>query len=157
MLARLVIIAWLGSIGCATKYAYTFQLASPGARVAQRPGDYDVLEDGDLKAGIAIDTTADALLLDLTNKTDQVIQVDWAKIAITRPSGGVTLLRPDVDLGWLAPGAHVAARLFPVALPRSGSAAATDQGRQFQIDVPVIVRREPKQYHFALVAHVREL
>ena len=69
-----------------------------------------------------------------------------------------TKTRPNhVDLGWLPPGVTLAARLFPLALPHSGSAALANQGRRFQLNVPVIVRREAKVYHFTLAAHVREL
>jgi len=92
----------------------------------------------------------------VTNKTDQVLQVAWAEISITRPDGTGTALRPDVDLGWLPPGVTLAARLFPIALPHSGSAALANQGRRFQLNVPVIVRREAKVYNFTLTAHVRE-
>ncbi len=68
-----------------------------------------------------------------------------------------TTLRPAVDLGWIQPGATASARLFPLALPNKGSAAAAYEGQRFELDVPVIVRREARQYHYSLVAHVREL
>jgi hypothetical protein len=130
--------------GCASQYAYTFRVDPP-------------VEDTDLRAQIVVDTIANDVALDLTNKTDQVLQVEWAKIAITDTRGRVAPLRPDVDLGWIQPGATVAAKLFPLALPRKGDEAAAYDGQHFDLTVPVIVRREPKQYHYSLVAHVREL
>jgi hypothetical protein len=157
MAQTLGLLVLLASVGCASRYAYTFQLTDPGAHHATSAGESDAIEDADLKAEILVDPTADALVLDLTNKTDQVLQIDWAKIAIARPSGNTTTLRPDVDLGWLLPGAHTAAKLFPIALPRSGRAAVANEGRAFRLSVPAIVRREVRVYHFTLVAHVREL
>src|SRR5262245_27440079 len=141
---HLGVLLLVASAGCASQYAYTFHVDEP-------------VEDGDLRAEIVVDTIADDVALDLTNKTDQVLQVEWAKIAITGAKGRVSPLRPAVDLGWIQPGATVAAKLFPLALPRKGDAAAAYEGQHFDLTVPVIVRREPKQYHYSLVAHVREL
>jgi len=154
--ARLALVALLALVGCASHYEYTFHLTEPGVRPAASPGEPEMLEDADVKAELLVDGVAEAVLLDVTNKTDQVLQVEWAEISITRPDGTGTSLRPDVDLGWLPPGATLAARLFPIALPHSGRAALANQGRRFQLNVPVIVRREPKVYHFTLTAHVRE-
>jgi len=153
---RLAAVALLALVGCASHYEYTFHLTEPGVHPAASPGGPEMLEDADVKAEILVDGVAEAVLLDVTNKTDQVLQVEWAEISITRPDGTATTLRPDVDLGWLPPGVTVAARLFPIALPHSGNAALADQGRRFQLNVPVIVRREAKVYHFTLTAHVRE-
>jgi hypothetical protein len=154
--AKLALVARLALVGCASRYDYTFHLTDPGVHPAGAPGEREMLEDADVKAEILVDGEAEAVLLDVTNKTDQVLQVEWAEISFTRPDGTWTTLRPDVDLGWLQPGAMLAARLFPLGLPHSGSAAAANQGRRFQLNVPVIVRREAKAYHFTLTAHVRE-
>jgi hypothetical protein len=137
-------LLFLASAGCASQYAYTLRVDPP-------------VEDGDLKAQIVVDTIANDVTVDLTNKTDQVLQIEWAKIAISDAKGRVSPLRPDVDLGWIPPGATVAAKLFPLALPRKGHEAAAYEGRHFDLTIPAIVRREPKQYHYSLVAHVREL
>jgi hypothetical protein len=109
------LVVLLASVGCASHYAYTFQLTDPGAQHATTAGEPDAIEDAELKTEILVDTVADALVLGLTNKTAQVLQVDWPKITIARSSGNATTLRPDVDLGWLPPGARVTARLFPIA------------------------------------------
>jgi hypothetical protein len=153
---RLVVPFALVLTGCASHYSYTFRVTDPGVQAAPAPGTPDVIGDADLLAEILVDTKADAIQLGLTNKTDQVLQVDWANIALSRPGGGQTLLRPDTDLGWIAPGAHVVARLFPFALPHKGHAAEANNDQAFSLAVPTIVRREAKLYHYTLVAHVRE-
>jgi len=136
-----VLLVALG--GCATRYAYTFR---------DQP-----LQDPDLAAAITVDADAGALRLELENRTDQMMQVAWTEIAITRLGGRSTTLRPDTDLGWIPPGERIAAHLVRIALPREGGAAAANDGRQFRVDVPVVVRREPKVYHLTLVAHLREI
>jgi hypothetical protein len=150
------LIALVALVGCASHYDYTFHLTEPGVHPASKPGDPEMLEDADVKAEVLVDGVAEAVLLDVTNKTDQVLQVGWAEISMTHPDGTGTTLRPDVDLGWVQPGAKLAARLFPLALPHTGSAAAANRGRRFQLHVPVIVRREAKVYHFTFIAYVRE-
>jgi hypothetical protein len=142
--SALCIVALLASAGCATPYAYDFHLTAP-------------TEDADVGAEILVDVAAGALRLDITNKTDELLQVEWAAITLTRSDGRVTSLRPDVDLGWIQPHATLAARLFAIALPRSGSEATAYEGQRFQLNLPAVVRREPKIYHYALSAHVREL
>jgi hypothetical protein len=129
---------------CATHYAYKFEPGQPTA-------------DADLAAELVVDPDAGALSLALSNQTDQVLQIDWANITLTAPDGSVATLRPDADLGWLQPTARIAARLGPVALPRTGSAAAANDAQTFQVSVPAIVRREPKLYRYNLVAHVHAL
>jgi hypothetical protein len=153
VLDRVFAAALLACLACGPHYAYTFQDTDPGVQHAA-PG-HDTVGDADLVAELAVDPAAGVLALALTNKTDQVLQVDWANITLTAPDGAVATLRPDADLGWLAPSARVAARLVPVALPRTGSAAAANDNARYQLAVPAIVRREPKVYRYNLVAHVR--
>ena len=141
---RLGLLLLLASAGCASHYAYAFHVDEPAA-------------DPNLEARIAVDTVSDDIALELTNKTDQVLQVEWADIALTGAKGHVARLRPDADLGWIQPGATIEARLFPLALPREGDAAAAYEGQRFDLSVPVIVRREATVYHYSLVAHVRAL
>ena len=156
-MAALGLVALLASADCATPYAYDFHLTDPGVRPPAKPGGAEAIEDADVRAEIFVDVAAGAVLLNVTNKTDQVLQIEWAAITLTRGDGSVTSLRPDVDLGWLQPQATVAARLFVIALPHSGSEAAGYEGRHFQLNVPAVVRRQSKLYHYALTAHVREL
>jgi hypothetical protein len=147
----------LAFAGCATPYAYDFHLTDPGVHPAVKPGGAETVEDQDVSAEIRVDVTAAAVLLDITNKTDEVVQVEWAAITLTRSDGRVTSLRPDVDLGWIQPHATVATRLFPIALPHSGSEAAAYEGQRFHLNLPAVVRREQRLYHYALSAHVRKL
>jgi len=156
-MAALGLVALLATAGCATPYAYDFHLTDPGVRPPAKPGGAEAIEDADVRAEIFVDVAAGAVLLNVTNKTDQVLQIEWAAITLTHADGSVTSLRPDVDLGWLQPQATVAARLFVIALPHSGSEAAAYEGRRFQLNVPAVVRRQSKLYHYALTAHVREL
>ena len=156
-MAALGLVALLASASCATPYAYDFHLTDPGVRPPASPGGSEAIEDADLRAAIFVDVAAGAVLLNVTNKTDQVLQIEWTAITLTRGDGSVTDLRPDVDLGWLQPQATVAARLVVVALPHSGREAAAYEGRRFQLNVPAIVRRQPKLYHYALTAHVHPL
>ena len=153
---RLALLGLAGLAGCAPRYAYTFHLTGPDVHPAARPGAPEAVEDADVKAEILVDGAAEAVLLDVTNKTDQVLQVAWAEISLSRPDGTATVLRPDADLGWIQPGGTLSARLLPLGLPQAGSAALVNQGRRFELNVPVIVRREAKAYHFPLTAHVRQ-
>jgi hypothetical protein len=139
--------------GCAATYNCTFDVA----RASSPSHQPEPIERDDLRAEIVVDTARNALVLDLTNDTDQVLQFDWAHVSITRPTGEATTLRPDVDLGWLAPGARVEARLIPIALPRTGKRAAANNGRTFELAIPATVRRESKIYRYTLIAHVREV
>lgn len=139
-------------------YAYAFRLDNQGARHAAAPNEREVLDDADVRAEIAVDPVgARAVLLDLTNKTDQVLQVEWAQITMRRSDGSSTSLRPQLDLGWIQPGATMSARLIPFALPPSGSQAASYQGNHFELAVPMIVRREPKLYRYSFAVTVRTI
>lgn len=155
--SRLCFLSLLAT-GCATPYAYTFHLSNPGVHLSSDPGARDFLEDADLKSEVAVDSSGlQAILLVLTNKTDQVLQVRWNDVRLVQPSGKKSVLLPDVDLGWIPAGATQTARLVPFVLPDRGDAAAAYEGRVFELLVPMVVRREEKQYRFSLTAHVRKL
>jgi hypothetical protein len=148
----------LASVGCATPYAYSFRLENQEARPAAQPEQRDVAADADVRAEILVDPTgARAILLDLTNKTDQVLQVEWGQITMIRSDGSSTSPRPHVDLGWIPPGATINARLVPFALPPAGNQAASYQGSRFELLVPMIVRREPKLYRYSFTVDVRPI
>ena len=147
------VLALLVVAGCASPYAYSFRWVDPDVRVAA--DGTEVREDADVKAVLRVD--APAVRLDLTNKTDEVLQVQWDEISLARPDGQRAVLRPDVDLGWIPPGATTAARLVPLVVPRDGPRARAYQDGQFALEVPVTVRREPRRYRFTLIASVREL
>ena len=112
--AVLGFVLLLGFAGCASQYAYDFHLTEPGVHPAVKPGGAETVEDQDIRAEVLVDVAAAAVLLDLTNKTDEVLEVEWAAITLTRSDGRVTSLRPDVDLGWIQPHTTVATRLFAI-------------------------------------------
>jgi hypothetical protein len=142
--------------GCATPYTYAVHLDPPEGAAANAAGP-DVVEDADIRAEVLADPTGlGAVSLALTNKSNQKLQIKWSQIVLVRSNGDTTSPRPDSDLGWIEPGAKVSARLIPFALPRSGSAAEAYQGAKFELDVPMIVKRETKIYRFHLTAHVQK-
>ena len=154
----LTVVVLLTSVGCATPYAYSFRLENPGARPAVAPELRDTVDDSDIRAQLFVDPTgARAVFLDLTNKTDQVLQVEWAKIVMKRSDGSSTSLRPETDLGWIVPGATTSTRLLPFALPSAGDQAAGYQGNHFELAVPMIVRRERRLYRYSFAVVVRKM
>ena len=142
-----------GSLGCDSHFAYHFQLTDPGAQAATDGGS--ALEDPDCKAEIQF--IHDAAVFKLTNKTDEVLQVEWAQITLDLGGGIVDTPRPDVDLGWVAPGATITARLVPIALPQTLVGVSRFRNGHVELDVPVIVRHEARTFHFHFATSVREL
>jgi hypothetical protein len=126
--------------GCGTSYTYRFD---PVANA----------QDDAVKADVRV--ADDSIELDLQNKTDQVLQVEWNKISLDRGDGTTTRLHPSSDLGWVEPGSTAVAQLVPVAFPQTGSAAAAYQGRTLELSVPVVVRHESKTYRFGVLVHVQ--
>lgn len=155
---RLAVGVLLTTVGCATPYAYSFHLENQGARPAQQPSTREAIEDADVGAELLVDPTGRrTILLDLTNKTDQVLQVEWTQITMKRSNGNATSLHPQTDLGWIRPGATVSTRLVPFALPPTGDEAAGYQGNHFELVVPMMVRRESRLYRYAFVVDVRKV
>jgi hypothetical protein len=136
---------------CATPYVYKFDPLEREAAGCQTPKDADVRVD------LRMDPTGErAIFMTVANPTDQVLQVEWTKLSMTRADGLVTTLRPDADLGWIEPGQKQLARLIPFALPGSGDAALALDGLRFQLKVPMRVRREPVTYCHDFLAHTQE-
>lgn len=145
-------IGWLVPFllaGCAPSYAYRFDVtgATPEGAAPGAPSPVSA------EAQVGDD---DTIHLALSNPTDDVVQVEWAKIAIDRGDHTTTRLHPATDLGWIAPGQTATAVLVPFALPRKGDAAAAYEGRTLELTIPLIVHREPAPLHVHLVAHVRK-
>ena len=140
-----VLLVVVGIAGCATHYRYQFQLADPG--------NPEAFEDALVKAHLVVD--GDAIRFELTNKTDEILQVEWNKIRLARGDGTTTALHPDHDLGWIKPGASATTELVPLAFPHVGDAAAAYQNRTLELAVPVIVKRESSTYRFHFVVHVK--
>ncbi len=145
--------------GCApATYTYSFDLTDPGARNVQKPGQHDVLEDNDLKSEILVDPTSfQAVMFKLTNKTDADVMVQWNAISMVAPDRSQQPLAPDNGLGPVEPGASVSARLVPFMLPSQGPAAAAYDGQVFELVVPAMVRGQPRELRFHLIAHAIKL
>ncbi|HUJ58814.1 MAG TPA: hypothetical protein VLX92_09985 [Kofleriaceae bacterium] len=151
-------VAWIAVVlaGCAPTYRYSFDLTEPLGSPQLQDNGPQVVSDADVQADLRIDADGDKVVIGVQNKTDQVLQVEWSNITLTRPDGSVTTLRPGDDVGWVKPGEKVAAELFPVVLPHKGDAAAAYDGRRLQLAVPMIVRRAARTYHFTFTAHTRK-
>jgi len=148
----------LTTAACATPYSYSFHLTNDGAEHASKAGGREALEDADVRAELLVDPTGQrAILIDVTNKTDQLLQVQWTSVTMTRSDGLTTTPRPDVDVGWIAPGGKQVVRLIPFILPPSGSAARAVEGQRVELEVPMVVRREPKRYRYAFSVHLQGL
>jgi hypothetical protein len=146
--------------GCApANYVYSFDLVNAGAHNVQKPGERDVLDDSDVTSEILVDPTSfQAVLLDLTNKTDQPIQVGWEQISIVGPDHTQTPLKPDAPMPpAIEPAARLMARLVPFALPPSGAAARAYDGRDFELVVPMTVRGAPTERRYRLRVHLTKL
>ncbi|HEY6036824.1 MAG TPA: hypothetical protein VIV58_21245 [Kofleriaceae bacterium] len=133
--------------GCATPYAYHFQLVEAPAQTG------DTFEDAIVKARLRVD--GDAIELEVTNKTSELLQVEWSKIQLDRGDGTTAALHAATDLGWIQPGGNARADLVPVAFPHEGDAALAYQHRRIELAVPVIANREPSTYHFHFLVSVQ--
>jgi hypothetical protein len=146
-----VAVAVAAMSACAKPAEYRFELTdtntSPGA--ARPTFDDDTLTAEIQIAGGAID-------LQLTNKTTDLMQIEWSKITVSRGDGQTSMPRPTIDLGWIKPGGRAAAQLVPLVFPRSGAEATAYEGRKLELVVPMIVHREPKTYRFHFVTHVHQ-
>lgn len=139
---KLSLLVWIvvaAGSGCATRYAYNFEHA--------------VVDDGMVTAEIQV--WNGAIDMALTNRTHDVLQVDWSNITVDRGDDSLTALHPATDLGWIQPGATAKAQLVPFVLPRTGDAAARYQGRRLELVVPTVANHEPKTYRIQVIAHVR--
>jgi hypothetical protein len=155
----LAAVCLLASACAPASYNYSFDLTNAGARNVEKPGERDVLEDGDVKSELLVDPTSfQAVLLDLTNKTDQPISVGWEQISMVGPDHAQTPLRPDAPLPpTIEPGARLMARLTPFALPATGSAAARYDGASFELVVPMTVRGAPTERRYGLRVRLTKL
>jgi hypothetical protein len=143
---------------CATPYAYRFDPLDGGAAGDFAAAGCQAHEDADVRADLRVDPTGErAIFMTVANQTDQVLQVEWTQLTMTRADGLVIALRPDADLGWIEPGRKQLVRLIPFALPPSGDAALALDGQRFQLKVPMVVRRESKTYCYGFLAHVQEI
>ena len=143
---------------CATPYAYQFAPLDGSKANDSAAAGCPVQKDADVHADLRLDPAGEhAIFMTVTNQTDQTLQVEWTQLTMTRADGLMTTLRPDVDLGWIEPGQTQRARLIPFALPPSGDVAHALDGQRFQLQVPMIVRRERRMYCYGFLAHVQEV
>lgn len=157
-IARLIALlaTVLALAACATPYTYQFDPLTADAAGAPAVGGCQPT-DADVHAELRLDPTGErAIFIDVTNQTDQALEVQWTKLTMTRADGLVTTLRPDTDLGWIEPGQKQSARLIPFALPPAGNASRALDGQHFQLKIPMVVRREQKTYCYGFLAHVLE-
>lgn len=146
----------LCNAGCYSPVAYRFHLVRDQPVSAPLPEG--VFEDADLTLTFAIDATARRQIsMTVTNKTDQKLQVNWRQLTVRDPTGAVVTPRPEVDLGWLAPGATQSAMLSPFSLPGTTQNATSYEGQRFELQVPITIRNEPRSYRTAFIAQVVEL
>jgi hypothetical protein len=157
MRLSLVLLGFLA--GCAdTMYAYDFDLKNAGAVNIAKPGQRDTLEDADVKAEVLVDPTSfQAIVLDLTNKTDDPVQVDWNAISIISPDHTQNPLHPDVGLGAVEAHAKVSSRLIPFALPSVGGAARVYDETDFELVVPMVVRGQAREARYILHARIHKI
>lgn len=148
-----------GLAGCtAGTYAYTFDSTDPGAHNLTEPGARDSLEDADVKTELLVDpTNFRAIALDVTNKTDGPLQIQWDNITYINPDGTEGKLHPDSAVPPADPGAKIEARLVSFELPSQGAMAAAYNNQVFQLVVPMIVRGQPREYRYHLIAYTHKL
>jgi hypothetical protein len=149
----------LAAAGCApANYLYSFDLVDPGAQNYKDFRRPDALEDGDVKAELRLDPTEfKAVAFDVTNKTDQPLQVQWEAISIVGPDREQRPLRPNAPLGPIEPGAKLSALLVPFELPSVGAAARAYDGTTFEVVVPMLVRGMPREYRYHLLATLKKI
>jgi hypothetical protein len=146
-------------VACAdASYVYNFDILDPGAKNLQKPGERDVMEDADLKAELLLDPTSfQAIAFDVTNKTEVDLVINWDQVSILAPDGSQTPIHPDASVGAVQPTAKVAVRLVPFTLPATGKLAAAYDNTKFELVVPMVVRGQPKEYRYHLIAHTKKL
>jgi hypothetical protein len=153
-----VFVLWMPAACGPSNYAYSFDLTDPGARNLQRPGQRDVIEDADVRSEILVDPTSfQAILLDITNKTDQTLSVNWSAVSIIGPDGTQTPLHPDSAAPSVEPNARLVSRLVPFVLPSQGSPAAAYNNSTWELVVPMVIRGQPREYRYHLRAQVHTI
>jgi hypothetical protein len=123
-------------VGCAHPL-----LPPPAARdLHQGPATF---EDADLRAELIVDGTR-ALVVELVNKSDAPLDVDWPQLCVIG-ANHVAAPLGTVGAPSLRPGERVAVRL-PIVLPRGKRGRAP-----IEVVLPTVVRGTPREYHY----HVR--
>ncbi len=154
---KLVLLSVLAGCAPAT-YLYSFDLTDPGAtnyKDFRRP---DSLEDADVKAEIRLDPTEfKAIALDVTNKTEVPLQVQWSTVAVIAPDRSQRSVAPAQQIGEVEPGAKVTSLLVPFELPAVGPEAKAYDNTDFMVVVPMVVRGQPREYRYHLHVTLKKL
>jgi hypothetical protein len=153
------VLALAAVSGCApASYLYSFDLTDPGAinyPDFRRP---DVIEDPDVKLEVRADPTEfKAIALDVTNKTEVPLTVQWSLMSIIGPDAVQNPIRPQTDPGPIQPGAKVTALLVPFTLPSTGAAAKMYDGTTFELVVPLVVRGAPRESRYHLKVKLQKI
>lgn len=138
----------------APTYMFAFDLTDPGARNLPKPGDRDSIEDADVRTEVLLDpVNFQAVLLDLTNKTGDELNVDWRRVSMVMPDHMQLSLRPDGPIAPIQPGGRVVVRLITFSLPTIGDSAARLDNQTFELVVPMVVRGAPREQRYHLRSH----
>jgi hypothetical protein len=145
--------------GCGvSNYVFRFDITEPGAHNTQRANDRDWIEDADVRVEILADPASQQdVLVDVVNKTNDMMMVDWNNVVIITPEGNQVQLRPDVMQGPIQPSARATARLITFILPTRGSAASQYDNQIFEIVIPIQVRGQLREYRYHLQAHASSI
>jgi len=139
-------------------YLYGFDVVEPGAvnfKDFRRP---DVLEDPNVKLEVRADPTElRAIALDVTNRTEVPLLVEWGRISIISPDHMERRITPQQPLGEIEPSAKLPALLATFELPSVGDSAKMNDGQVFELVVPVGVRGAAREYRVHLRATVQKL
>jgi hypothetical protein len=156
---RIISLFLLATAGCApASYLYGFDISDPGAQNFKDFRRPDILEDADVKVEVRADPSEfKAVAFDVTNKTEQPLQIQWETISIVGPDHEQRPLRPNAQLGPLEPGAKVSALLVPFELPSVGDAAKAYDDSTFEMVVPMLVRGASREYRYHLHVTLQKL
>jgi len=156
-LACLVLLSFAPGCGVST-YVFRFDIADPGAHNTQRANDRDWIEDADVRVEILADPASQQdVLVDVINKTNDMMMVDWNNVVMLTPDGQQIPLRPDVMTGPIQPTARATARLITFSLPTRGAAASQYDNQVFELVLPIQVHGQLREYRYHLQAHAQSI
>lgn len=149
----------LTAAGCApANYLYAFDITDPGAvnyKDSRRP---DAMDDPDIKLEVRADPGEfRAVALEVTNKTDVMMQPQWDQISIVGPDQMQRPLRPSAAVGDVEPRAKVKVLLAPFELPTQGPEAKGYDGTTFELVIPVVIRGSLRPYRIHLQAKLKKI
>lgn len=157
-LAALAVAAVVASSCAPSNYYFHFDLTDPGAKNMTKPGERDTLETPEVIAEVVADPADfQAVLLVLTNRTSQQLQVQWGQIMLIGPDRVARNIHPDEAVGPIEPYTKQRVRLIPFELPTVGNAAAGYDEQMFELDVPMVAMGKSQHLRLHLKAHAVKL